>query len=257
MIESDDFHTQVECVPIDRLHERLGLVEPVVLPAETLTRSLADWRGEIDDAAILSQVYRQWSPRRHLEFGTWKGDGTVLCLKNCDATVWTVNLWDGEIHADGENEGGWCYAEPVEEGKDYRDSNVVDFEVSWVQTDARGQIGRHIHEAGLGHRVCQVYADSKQWDTAHYPPSFFDSVLVDGGHQPDVVASDTRKALSLLRSGGLMMWHDFCLDEQVAADYNSVQGVRNGLHSMWDEVLEACRDVFWVKPSWLLMGIKR
>jgi len=218
-----------------------------------MQRSLCDWRGDVEDAAILSQVYRQWSPKRHLEFGTWKGEGAVLCLKHCDATVWTVNLWDGEA----DPEGNWQYAEPIEKDKDYGDSNVVHFEVSWVQTDARGQIGRRIHEADLGHRVCQVYADSTLWDTSNYPSGFFDSVLIDGGHTPEVVQSDTRKALSLVRSGGLVMWHDFCLDEAAAERYVSVQGVREGLSEMWEQVLETCSDVFWVKPSFLLMGIKR
>jgi len=69
-------------------------------------------------------------------------------------------------------------------------------------TDTLGFIGRLYLERELGHRVCQIYCDSRQWDTSAYPPEFFDTVLIDGGHQREIVISDTRKALPLLRSGG-------------------------------------------------------
>lgn len=58
---------------------------------------------------------------------------------------------------------------------------------TYHRTDAGGYIGRIYRERGLGHRVRQVYCDSRDWNTANYPADFFDSVLIDGGHQPDVV----------------------------------------------------------------------
>ena len=85
-------------------------------------------------------------------------------------------------------------------------------EQEYHQTDAGLFIGQHYRDAGFGHRVCQIYCDSRDWDTAAYPSDFFDSALIDGGHIEEVVASDTRKALSVTRSGGLIMWHDFCPD---------------------------------------------
>ena len=67
----------------------------------------AAWDTEKDDALILRYIYQNHQPRRHLEFGTWQGFGTCLCLESCAATVWTINLPDGEAKADGT----WAYGE--------------------------------------------------------------------------------------------------------------------------------------------------
>jgi len=79
----------------------------------------------------------------------------------------------------------------------------------------REVVSRRYREAGFGHRVCQIYCDSRTWDTSAYPRDFFDSVLIDGGHSADVVLSDTRKAFEVTRPGALIMWHDFCPDPTV------------------------------------------
>ena len=60
---------------------------------------------ESDDAPVLQWLYRQLQPTTHLEFGTWEGFGTCLCLDATTATVWTVNLPSGES-----NNGGFAYA---------------------------------------------------------------------------------------------------------------------------------------------------
>ena len=77
-----------------------------------------------------------------------------------------------------------------------------------------GLIGSKYLDAGWGKRVCQIYADSREWDTRAYPAGFFDTAFIDGGHAADIVANDTRRAIQLVRPGGLVVWHDFCpLDE--------------------------------------------
>ena len=124
------------------------------------------------------------------------------------------------------------------------------------QTDAGVFIGHRYRQAGFGHRVCQIYCDSREWDTSAYPRDFFDSVLIDGGHSEDVVLSDTRKALSVTRPGGLVMWHDFCPDPAVFDACPSVIGVISSLTSHWPELASKLRDVFWVRPSFLLVGVR-
>ena len=91
--------------PVDQLHEVLGLIQPCRLPVESKAKPLANWRMEVDDAVILRYLYQQLHPRRHLEFGTWQGAGALLCLQSCQATVWTVNLLEGERMANGD----WAY----------------------------------------------------------------------------------------------------------------------------------------------------
>ena len=59
------------------------------------------------DLPYLPPVFREFRPMRHLEFGTWLGDGVLRCVEECLASVWTVNLLEGETKPDGQ----WAYGE--------------------------------------------------------------------------------------------------------------------------------------------------
>jgi len=219
--------------------------------------SLTDWDMVRDDGPILLRIIRWIASNRHLEFGTWKGYGACLVLENSPATVWTINLWDGEkkpagMPAYSENEvqlGTGSFWQRL--FKKNRGTIVQN-----VQTDAKNRIGMMIHQKKLNHRVNQVFCDSRQWDCSAYPAGFFDSIFIDGGHQADVVASDTRKALPLLRQGGVVLWHDFCLDKRVQEKFPHVQTVIQGVESMAGEIKKQGIQLFWINPSWLLLGIK-
>ena len=230
------------------------------LPFTPSTKAFDEWKMEEDDAPIFRFLYQAHQPRRHLEFGTWQGWGTALCLESCDTTVWTINLPDGESRSDGT----WAYGERVTD-----DSNAPQGVVTanfgedelgprtYHRTDAGDYIGRIYREKGLGNRVCQIYCDSREWDTSNYPEEFFDSVLIDGGHQPEVVMSDARKALQILRSGGLVMWHDFCPLPEIRSQFETVKGVTAGIELMLPELESQLKKLSWINPSWILVGIKK
>ncbi len=244
-------------VPVQELHRALGFQTPIDYPASSLTKSLGAWKMEIDDMPIFRYLYRHFRPRRHLEFGTWQGAGVVYCLQECDATVWTLNLPFGESQPNGEPAysgdgdsyglgtslvGEWARRIGLPEQREY-------------PTDSFGFIGRFYLEKQLGHRVCQIFCDSRQWDTSNYPPGFFDTALIDGGHFPEIVASDSRKALSLLRPGGLVLWHDFCPPMRDRSPV--VQGVMQGVESIRDLLADQLERWFWIKPSHILVGRKK
>ena len=248
----------VPAVPVSQVHQRLGWLQPLVPAPESAGKSLADWKMEIDDAPLFRGIYRQARPRRHLEFGTWEGTGATYVLEESSATVWTINL----LHGESDAQGLWSYyhsqtpGEPVPPWTNTRTSPRGN---TLIQTDALGFIGRHYLERGLGHRVCQIYADSRQWDTSNYPPGFFDTVLIDGGHTTEIVTSDTLKALSLIRSGGLILWHDYCPDP---AALNAPAGAGPGqvlaaIEGLRDQMACELSDLFWIQPSWILLGVKR
>ena len=109
----------------------------------------------------------------------------------------------------------------------------------------------------MGNRVCQIYCDSRDWDATNYPADFFDSVLIDGGHQPEVVVSDTHKALQVLRPGGLIMWHDFCPLPEIRSQFASVKGVTAGIELILPELQSQFERLCWINPSWILVGIKK
>jgi hypothetical protein len=190
-------------------------------------------------------------PARHLEFGTWEGTGACFCLEECAAHVWTINLPDGEMV-----DGRAAYTstpDVVPEGA----APVVSRDgVDVYQTDSGAFIGHRYRQAGFANRVTQIYCDSRAWDIAEYQPGFFDTALIDGGHTDDVVLSDTRKALAVVRPGGLILWHDFCPDPSVFGTMSSVVGVVRTLTEHWPEVASQLRDAFWIRPSFLLVGIR-
>ena len=126
-----------------------------------------------------------------------------------------------------------------------------------VQTDGGVFIGELVRERGLGHRFCQVFCDSRAWDTSNSPRDFFDTVFIDGGHDEAVVRSDTAKALGVMRSGGVVMWHDFCVDAQVIRRCESVRGVHAAVAADLPVLRATLRDLFWIRPSWVLVGVTR
>lgn len=241
---------RIDIVTVERLQQRLGFKEALDYPEESRQKPFSRWRMEVDDAPILRYLYRGFRPRRHLEFGTWQGFGACLCLSECDATVWTINLPQGELIA-----GAPAYSSVESDVPPYA-SPLAGADPSVYQTDAGIFIGHQYRAAGFGHRVCQVYCDSREWDTTAYPPGFFDSVLIDGGHAPDVVISDTRKALQLVRPGGLLLWHDFCPDPEILESSPASAGVVAALTGHWHEIRGEMRDLFWIQPSFLLVGIR-
>lgn len=215
---------------------------------------------ERDDAPVFAYLYRNFAPRRHLEFGTWQGFGTCLALDNSPASVWTLNLPDGETKPDG----SWAYGHRVVDDSNTPPGAVaVNFghdeqgPKTYHRTDAGGYIGRLYRERSLGHRVCQIYCDTREWDTSAYPSDFFDSALIDGGHSPEVVISDTRKALAVVRPGGMVLWHDFCPVPEIRSRFGSAAGVTRGIESILPELSSQFSQLLWIDPSWILLGIRK
>lgn len=218
---------------------------------------MSEWDMARDDGPVLAQIIRFLKPLRHLEFGTWQGYGSKLVLQNSQATVWSINLLEGEHHSNGLP----AYTEPLSvTGRGKGLLGEITFRITnkkqVVQTDAYEQIGSLVHAAGLVNRLNQIYCESTKWEASAYPGGFFDSILIYGGHQADVVASDTRKALPLLREGGVVLWHDFCLDQDVRKKFPHVNTVIAGVEAVAEEIKKHGISLYWINPSWLLCGIK-
>ena len=163
----------------------------------------------------------------------------------------------GERHADGRYAYSESLCEPTRTSNLFR--KIIGKNTGkrgLLPTDAGEQIGSLVHGAGLGNRLNQIYCDSTQWETSAYPDGFFDSILIDGGHQSAVVASDTLKSIRLVRQGGVILWHDFCLDEQVRQKFKHVETVIQGVESVAADIHRHGIRLYWINPSWLLCGIK-
>ncbi len=258
----DDFNHFPYALPLARLGEFFPWYNWFggELPSPT-KKDLSQWNLEEDDKPIFQYIYKAHQSKRHLEFGTWQGWGTRLCLESCsEANVWTINLSEGEARPDGT----WAYGQRVFDDKDSPQNIVMECvgndelgPQNYHRTDAGGYIGRLYREKGLENRVCQIYCDSRDWKISDFPQDFFDSVLIDGGHQPDVVINDTRKALQVLRPGGLIIWHDFCPLQNIRSQIESVKGVTAGIEQIVSELQMHLEKICWINPSWILIGRKK
>jgi predicted O-methyltransferase YrrM len=242
----------VPAIDVDELGGCLGYSTPFKAEGFNQHKDCLDWRMENDDSHILAYLYRNHQPTRHLEFGTWEGFGAVLCAQNCDAEIWTLNLPEGERTG----EGVPVYSRTVTVGDELPEGVAFSKEASVVQTDAGDWIGWRYRAAGYTKRVRQILVDSTKWDSSPFADGFFDSILIDGGHATDVVISDTRKSLRLLRPGGLLLWHDFCPADEPMKYSAATRAVINALHSHWHEWAPSFDLLLWIRPSYLLLGRK-
>jgi len=111
--------------------------------------------------------------------------------------------------------------------------------------------------APLGHRVWQRAGDGGDWDRSTFAPGFFDSALINGSGTADLVIADTRTALSLVRSGGLIIWRDFCPDPALFDVFDSTGVLVPALIGNWKEFKASIADAFWIRPSLLLAAFRR
>jgi predicted O-methyltransferase YrrM/HAMP domain-containing protein len=71
--------------------------------------------------------------------------------------------------------------------------------------DLQGHFYRNTPEAA---KVVQLHGDSRTFDYTPYAGQM-DLVFVDGGHTYEMVVNDTRHALTVVKPGGVILWHDF------------------------------------------------
>jgi hypothetical protein len=60
-----------------------------------------------------------------------------------------------------------------------------------------------------------------------------------------------------MRSGGLMMWHDFCNEPEIIRDFSSSRGVVSAIDDMTPMLAEYFQSLYWIYPSFILIGIKK
>ena len=129
--------------------------------------------------------------KKMFEFGTCTGRTTYLWARNSepDAEVTTITLRPEDIpdYQAGANDRS------LDTQLAKRESGFNTFFYS--QTDVE-------------HKVRQLYGDSKCFEQSPYRGQM-DLIFVDGSHAYSYVASDSRKALEMVRPGGIVLWHDY------------------------------------------------
>ncbi len=146
------------------------------------------------EMAVLCAIVRHTGAKRILEIGTYDGRTALNLAANTpdDGMVTTVDL-----------PAGWNHGLALE---------VPSEAVNGTSVPPAALKYRHTRYA---HKVRQIYGDSAalDWSSLGVP---FDIVFIDGCHSYDYVRSDTLKALASVRSGSLVIWHDYGMIEDVS-----------------------------------------
>ena len=129
--------------------------------------------------------------RRLFEFGTCTGKTAYLWARNqpTDGSIATLTLAPDRPGSSQPAPGD----DPVALGYAEAESRFSRF--LYTGTEA-------------AHHIEQLYGDSKQFDANVYSGTC-DVVFVDGSHAYSYVVSDSAKALTMARPGGLVLWHDY------------------------------------------------
>jgi hypothetical protein len=140
------------------------------------------------------------------EFGTCTGKTTYLVARNspANATVTTLTLSpetiDQYVKESDDNRRSTRAA--------LRESKVTHFLYQGTQVEPK---------------VRQLFGDSKSFDESPYVGAC-DLIFVDGSHAYSYVVSDSKKALQMLKPGGVILWHDYVGMEE--------EGVFKGLNEL-------------------------
>ena len=145
------------------------------------------------------------------EFGTCTGKTAYLWARNSppEAEVVTITLRP-------EDRGGYHRTG----GDDAHDTDAALAESNFARFLYTG--------TDVERKVTQLYGDSKAFDTTPWRGRC-DLVFVDGSHAYSYVLSDSRKALELVKPGGLVLWHDY-------GGPRHSTGVYRGLNELAEEV---------------------
>lgn len=165
---------------IDRVNDSLEVVHPF---ERTRGTSL-----ELEELIVVLSIARFRGVRRALEIGTFDGNTALNLAVNlaADGQVVTIDL-------PPEGDAGAINAHP---DSMYADGRPAAF--------ARRQYENH----PAAERIRQIYGDSARLDWSALNASF-DLAFIDGDHSAGYVAEDTRNVLSVLRPGGVVLWHDY------------------------------------------------
>jgi predicted O-methyltransferase YrrM len=204
-------HRQPESVrpPADlfRLPERdilalLPLAETTDLGLMALQRRKHLWQMPLDELAILSLLARGTKPAAIFEIGTFTGASTLALLAGSlqQARVTTLD-WNPHRFL------------PPEQAK------------IWPKYDS-GELFAGLPQAA---QIQQLYGDSTTFDFSPYERQF-DLVFIDGAHDYPHVSRDTQNALTLLRPGGSIVWHDY----RWGPDAPECIGVTDCVHELAD-----------------------
>ncbi len=178
-------------VPIDEVFPGIEGVNVTIFRA--FDRDL--WTSlDTQEILVLSAVVKFTNALNILEIGTYNGNTTLNLAANSPdaAMVTTVDLppdWDGKL------------ALKVPELS--------------MNVENRTKIGSQFENTKYAKKIKQIFSDSAKIDWSQLSTPF-DIVFIDGCHYYEYVKMDTQNSLRHLKSGGILIWHDYGMYKDVS-----------------------------------------
>ena len=158
------------------------------------------------EVLVLSAIVKFIGAKHILEIGTFDGNSALNLAANCgpDGQVVTVDL-------------------PADFGEDELLLNVsaIDFNATESAKTGRQFIGTEYSS-----RIKQVLEDSAKLEWSSLPGRPFDLIFIDGCHTYEYVKSDTEKAITNLKPGGVLVWHDYGMMPEVSNAVDEIAHTR-------------------------------
>lgn len=131
------------------------------------------------------------SARSIFELGTCTGKTTYLLAANSspDARVTTITLAPDQLAS---------YRADAGDDREATEAAIAESAYAEFYYSNRAEAAK----------ITQLFGDSKEFDQTPYLGTF-DLIFVDGSHARSYVESDSKKALAMLKPGGVVFWHDY------------------------------------------------
>ena len=145
------------------------------------------------------------------EFGTFTGKTTYLMAKNSpeDCKVVTLTLSPEELSNYKSTEG-----DTSDDTKSAIDESIFN---DFYYTNDK-----------VAPKITQLFSDSKTFDESSYE-SKMDLIFIDGSHAQSYVENDTKKALRMIKPGGIIIWHDYRGPNRTQGVYKTLNQLQKSL----------------------------
>lgn len=180
--------------------EETTLADPFIIPKtdvfELLGNDQATCEGVYEcgfghttefELKVISNLVKRLNPKSIFEIGTFQGRTTLNMALNIDpdAKIITLDLPSGDL--------------------DSTQMKIEEGEVRYVKKESSGD--RFMNHP-MAYKIHQVFGDSATFSFSEYENSI-DLAFIDGSHAYEYVLNDSQKILSIMRPGGLIIWHDY------------------------------------------------
>lgn len=159
------------------------------------------------ELAVLAAIVRLRQPKSIFEIGTADGNTTLQFAINappeCKITTLDIGSQSGR---------------PL--------LRIDPGDKLFVGRSKPGERFRNSLHAG---KIHQLICDSATFDPTPYRAAI-DLIFVDGAHSYEYVQNDTLKALTMIRPGGLVIWHDYLVWNDVTDYLNSLSRTLRLVH---------------------------